>query len=116
MQSAPQVGARTPSRRASRTATTARGAAGSSSSRAGAPSAARCSRWGPRWGTGAGTPGRTGFRAELEPRVGVDERRVAPAGEYEVLVPADLDDVPVVEHHDLVGVANRREAVRDRDR
>ena len=41
---------------------------------------------------------------------------VAPAELDELLVAATLDDLTRVEHEDLVGVADRRQAVGDRDR
>ena len=49
-------------------------------------------------------------------RVARGERRVAAAGEDQLLVRADLDDAPAVEDDDLVRVAHGREPVRDRDR
>ena len=45
-----------------------------------------------------------------------DQRRVVAAAPEQLVVRAALDDLAVVEHDDLVGVADRREAVRDRDR
>src|SRR5690348_12290153 len=43
------------------------------------------------------------------------ERRVAPAAGEQLGVRAALDDAPPFEHDDLVGVTDRRQAVRDRD-
>ena len=39
------------------------------------------------------------------------ERRVPPAEREELVVRPPLDDVPLVEHHDLVGVAHCRQSV-----
>src|SRR5206468_9574299 len=55
-------------------------------------------------------------RERLELRVARDERRIAAAGDDELVVRSDLDDAAVIEDDDLVGVAHGREAVRDRDR
>src|SRR5207237_9973706 len=54
--------------------------------------------------------------AELELGVARGERRVAAARQDQILVPPGLDDAAVIENDYLVGVADRREAVRDRDR
>src|SRR5260221_3240517 len=53
---------------------------------------------------------------DLEVRVAGRERRIAPAPEDEILGPADLDAPAAVEHDDLVGVADGREPMGDRDR
>jgi len=45
-----------------------------------------------------------------------EQRGVAGAQLHELLVRSALDDVAGVEHEDLVGVADRRETVGDRDR
>ena len=50
------------------------------------------------------------------PGVAGDERRVAAAAREQLVVRAELDDAAAVEHDDLVGVADGREPVRDRDR
>src|SRR5438552_2389643 len=55
-------------------------------------------------------------RQRLELGVARRERRVAAAGEDQVLVAADLDDATAVEDDDLVRIADGRETVGDRDR
>src|SRR6266542_3084767 len=44
------------------------------------------------------------------------QRRIEPAQCHELLVRALLDDLPVLQHHDQVGVADRRQPVRDDER
>ena len=46
----------------------------------------------------------------------MEELRVAAAEVDELFVRAPFDDAAAIEHEDLVGVADRREAMRDRDR
>src|SRR6187551_2796359 len=54
------------------------------------------------------------LRAELS--VARDESRVLAAESKELVMRPALHDAAVIEHEDLVGVANRREPVRDRNR
>ena len=49
-------------------------------------------------------------------RLQVEHRAVAAAPRHQLVVRAELDDAPVLEHADAVGVAHRREPVRDQDR
>jgi len=45
----------------------------------------------------------------------LDKVAVVAAAREQLLVPTDLEDSPVVEHDDLVGVPDRREPVRDHE-
>ena len=97
--------------------------------------AAAAARRGSRTGTCATAPGRRGGRSsgtsverlmddllpvlvELDEarRLEVEHRAVAAAARHQLVVGAELDDRAVLEHADAVGVAHRREAVRDEDR
>src|SRR5438132_7623824 len=49
-------------------------------------------------------------------RLQLEHRPVAAAGGHQLLVRAELDYVAVLENRDPIGVANRREAMRDQDR
>src|SRR4051812_15930637 len=86
---------------------------------------------GPGWGAtssasrrGLPAPVKTIMRTDLaksrcrSPAVAVarGQRRVAATGEDQVLVRARLDHASVVEHDDLIGVADGRKPVRDRNR
>src|SRR3954470_11585799 len=55
-------------------------------------------------------------RLGLQLGVARDQIGVATAARQQLVVRAALDDPAVVEHHDLVGVPDRRQAVGDRDR
>src|SRR3954447_10404262 len=60
-------------------------------------------------------PARHGRSARGELRVAADEGRVAPVRLDQILVAAGFHDPAVIDHDYLVGIANGRQAVGDRD-
>src|SRR4051794_24790941 len=60
-------------------------------------------------------PAGHGRSARGELRVAADEGRVAPVRLDQILVPAGFHDPAVIDHNYLVGIANGRQAVGDRD-
>lgn len=63
-------------------------------------------------------PGRLTRATQNDRNICVTRREsgIAAAGEQEVVMPSGLDNPAMIENDDLVGVADRRQAVRDRDR
>src|SRR5262245_12535706 len=61
------------------------------------------------------SPCEPSHREPFELGVARRQRGVAAAGAQQILVAAALDDAPAVEHDDLLGVADRRESMRDRN-
>src|SRR5881396_3381314 len=49
-------------------------------------------------------------------RLQLEHGAIAAAGGYQLVVRAELDHLAVLQHADAIGVAHRREAVRDEDR
>src|SRR5258708_9220871 len=64
----------------------------------------------------AGSAAVAGIAAVAEARrLQLEHRPVAAAGGHQLVVGAELDHSAVLEHADAVGVAHRREAMRDQD-